>query len=252
MQTKLSINLNKVALLRNQREMPYPSVTEAARIVLEAGANGITVHPRPDERHIRRQDARDISEMLRANYNGSIEYNIEGYPTEDWVTLVKELKPNQATLVPDPPDAQTSDHGWDIETNRAFLESVIEDIQGAGIRVSLFVDADPEAVRLAKSVGADRVEIYTGPYGFAFGKDDEEEQFQRIVAAARAAHETGLGLNAGHDLNLENLPKLRRALPWLQEVSIGHAFTADALRLSYSGAIEAYLRALDTDEIGQA
>jgi pyridoxine 5-phosphate synthase len=252
MQTKLSINLNKVALLRNQRDMPYPSITEAAQMVLAAGANGITVHPRPDERHIRRQDARDISAMLRANYNGSIEYNIEGYPSEDWIALVKELRPDQATLVPDPPDAHTSDHGWDIEAHREFLEQVIADIQEAGVRVSLFVDADPEAVRLAKSVGADRVELYTGPYGFSYGKENETIEFERIVAAAEAAREVGLGLNAGHDLNLENLPKLRRALPWLQEVSIGHAFTADALRLSYAGAIRAYLEALEPSEAGQA
>ncbi len=248
MRTNLSINLNKVALLRNQRDMPYPSVTEAARSVINAGAQGITVHPRPDERHIRRQDVRDLAAMLQGPGLERIEYNIEGYPAPDWIALVKEVRPHQATLVPDPPEAHTSDEGWDIPANRAFLEDVVGELKAAGIRVSLFVDCDPERLCPAREVGADRVELYTGPYGFAFGKAEEEAEFARCVGAAEAAREVGLGLNAGHDLNLENLPRLRRAVPWLLEVSIGHAFTADALRLGYAGAIKAYLRALRVDE----
>jgi pyridoxine 5-phosphate synthase len=248
MRTNLSINLNKVALLRNQRQMPYPSVLEAAHSVINAGAHGITAHPRPDERHITRRDVRELAAMLQRSGPAAVEYNIEGYPSPEWIALVKEARPDQATLVPDPPDAHTSDEGWDIRANRAFLEEVIGELKGAGIRVSLFVDCDPERLRPARDVGADRVELYTGPYGFAFGKAEEDEEFARCVAAAEAAHDAGLGLNAGHDLNLENLPRFRRAVPWLLEVSIGHAFTADALRLGYAGAIKAYLRALRTDE----
>lgn len=244
MSTALSINLNKVALLRNQREMPYPSVIDAARSVIAAGARGITVHPRPDERHIRRDDTRKLGLMLRYEYDGEVEFNIEGYPTEDWIALVREVGPDQATLVPDPPEAHTSDHGWDIDAHFDFLTDVISQLKSDGIRVSLFVDADPEAVTKAKEVGADRVELYTGPYGFAFGRNEEEEELEKCLAAAKAAQDSGLGLNAGHDLNLENLPRLRGDMPWLKEVSIGHAFTSDALKLGYGDAVRAYLAAL--------
>ena len=244
MSTTLSINLNKVALLRNQRDMPYPSVIEAARSVIAAGARGITVHPRPDERHIRREDARKLGLMLRYEYDGEVEFNIEGYPSENWIALVREVGPDQATLVPDPPEAHTSDHGWDIDAHSDFLKNVISQLQADGIRVSLFVDADPEAVRKAKEVGADRVELYTGPYGTAFERSEEGDELEKCRAAGEAAQEVGLGRPAGHDLNLENLPQFRSGLPGLQEVSIGHAFTSDALKLGYGGAVRAYLAVL--------
>ena len=242
--TRLSINLNKVALLRNQRAMPYPSVLAAAHSVIDAGAQGITVHPRPDERHIKKTDVHDLTGLFRAKLDGDVEYNIEGYPSAEWLDLVKAAVPHQATLVPDPPDAQTSDHGWDVPRHADFLASVVAALKAAGIRVSLFVDPEPETVRAAKAVGADRVEIYTGPYGLAYGGDEGPGEFARVVAAGKAARDEGLGLNAGHDLNLDNLPALCEALPWLQEVSIGHAFTADALHLGYGAAVRAYLQAL--------
>ncbi|MDX1401405.1 MAG: pyridoxine 5'-phosphate synthase, partial [Kiloniellales bacterium] len=248
MHTKLSINLNKVALLRNQRQMEYPCVLEAARAIIDAGADGITVHPRPDERHIKRQDTRQLSQLLRSEYNGSVEFNIEGYPSEDWIELVCETRPDQATLVPDPPDARTSDHGWDLDANADFLKTVISRIKNAGIRVSVFVDCEPCAVRKAKELGADRVELYTGPYGFAYGSAREEEELRKCREAGAAAKESGIGLNAGHDLNLHNLAKLRNGLPWLEEVSIGHAFTADALKWGYGAAVRAYLDELDPAE----
>ena len=248
---RLSINLNKVALLRNQRDMPYPSVRGAARQVAAAGARGITVHPRPDQRHIRRRDVRDLARLCReelgpaAEYN--VEYNIEGYPSPDWLDLVLETRPDQATLVPDAPEAHTSDQGWDIPGSAEILRPVVARLQSAGIRVALFVDCDPAAVQAAKAVGADRVELYTGPYGAAHGTAGEAAAFAATVAAGKAAAEAGLGLNAGHDLNLENLPALSRALPNLAEVSIGHAFTADALERGYRGAVTAYLRALEVE-----
>ena len=242
--TRLSVNLNKVALLRNQRDMPYPSVTAAAEAVVAAGAGGITVHPRPDARHITRRDVEEIAGLFRSKFRGDVEFNIEGYPAADWLALVKAVRPHQATLVPDPPEAHTSEEGWDIPANAALLRRTIGELQAAGIRVSLFVEADPAAVAAAKAVGADRVELYTGPYGHAFGGAQGAAVLAEVTAAGAAARREGLGLNAGHDLNLDNLPDLAAALPWLDEVSIGHAFTADALRLGYAGAVAAYLAAL--------
>jgi pyridoxine 5-phosphate synthase len=238
--TKLSVNLNKVALLRNQRDIGYPSVLEAARMAIRGGAQGITVHPRPDERHIRRSDVRELAE----DYGGRVEYNIEGYPSPDWLALVAEVRPDQATLVPDAPDAHTSDHGWDIPAHRAFLAEVLGGLKAEGARVSLFVDADPAVVPHAQAVGVDRVELYTGPYGMAFGTVAEEAEFGRLVATARAVRAAGLALNAGHDLNLDNLPRLIAAAPWIAEVSIGHAVTADALRWGFETAAAKYLQAL--------
>ncbi|MDH3472955.1 MAG: pyridoxine 5'-phosphate synthase [Rhodospirillales bacterium] len=247
--TKLSVNLNKVALLRNQRDIGYPGVLEMARTVIEAGAQGITVHPRPDERHTRRSDVYELAAMLRAEYpdsgpGGGVEFNIEGNPTPDFLALVIEVKPDQVTLVPDDPHAKTSDHGWDIAANKDFLTRVVGELKAAGLRVSLFVDCEPEAVALAAEVGADRVELYTEPYAAAHGTAAEDREFRRCLAAGEAARAHGLGLNAGHDLNLDNLPRLAAGIPWLLEVSIGHAITADALRMGFPAAVEEYRAAL--------
>ncbi len=242
--TKLSVNLNKVALLRNQRTVGYPSVIGTARTVIEAGAHGITVHPRPDERHIRRSDVFELSQMLSEVTGGAVEFNVEGNPTPEFLALVGKVRPDQVTLVPDEPHAVTSDHGWDIAANEDLLTRVVGELKDQGMRVSLFVDAEPEVVALAREVGADRVELYTEPYAAAFGTMAEARELGRCIAAAEAARKHGLGLNAGHDLTRDNLPKLVAGLPWLLEVSIGHALAADALQMGYSAAVKGYLKAL--------
>jgi pyridoxine 5-phosphate synthase len=242
--TRLSVNLNKVALLRNQRDVGYPSVLDAARLVVGAGAHGITVHPRPDERHIRRADVSDLAALIRSEFAAGIEYNIEGYPTSEFVALVGAVRPDQVTLVPDAPDQRTSDHGWDIEASFQALQSVIRELKASGARVSLFMDPDPGAVAGAATVGADRIELYTGPYAHAFATGQADPLLRRHLQAAEAAAAAGLGVNAGHDLNLDNLPSFVQAIPQLAEVSIGHAITADALRIGFPAAVEAYLRAL--------
>ncbi|HET8726020.1 MAG TPA: pyridoxine 5'-phosphate synthase [Alphaproteobacteria bacterium] len=244
MATKLSVNLNKVALLRNQRDVGYPDVLEAARTAIAAGAHGITVHPRPDERHVRRSDVTALADFLKAETGGAIEYNIEGNPFPDYMDLVERTRPHQATLVPDAPDAGTSDAGWDTIGEAGRLAPVIRDLKALGVRVSLFVDADPAMVRGARDVGADRVELYTGPYAHAFGGPDQATVLARYVEAAETARDAGLGLNAGHDLTRANLPLLRRAMPWLDEVSIGHALIADALWLGLDATVKAYLATL--------
>jgi pyridoxine 5-phosphate synthase len=228
MACKLSVNVNAIAFLRNRRNLPWPSVTDLCRVALDNGSVGITVHPRPDERHIRRTDVTDINRLLRKDYPGR-EFNIEGYPDERFLTLCEAEKPEQVTLVPDDPTQSTSDHGWDIAANRDLLTGLIARLHRGGMRVSLFIDPDPAAPQLAKEVGADRVEIYTGPYGGAFAPDELAREFDRVVATGKAAAEAGVGLNAGHDLTRDNLPALVKALPNLQEVSIGHAVIADAL-----------------------
>jgi len=242
--TKLSVNLNKVALLRNQRDVGYPSVTETARLVIAAGAHGITVHPRPDERHIRRSDVHDLAALLRNEYAGRIEFNIEGNPTEAFLELLFDVRPDQATLVPDAPDQRTSDHGWDFEADGERLKPIVARLKNAGIRVSLFVDPEIDAVRGAAEAGADRIELYTEPYAAAYARGEYLDVLHTYAECAREAARLGLGVNAGHDLNLDNLPRLRDALPMLAEVSIGHAITADALRIGFPGAVEAYLAAL--------
>jgi len=243
-ETKLSVNLNKVALLRNQRDIGYPSVLDAARLVVQAGAHGITVHPRPDERHIRRTDVIELAALLRDELPPSIEYNIEGYPSPEFVALIGEVRPDQVTLVPDAPDQRTSDHGWDLARDGARLAPIIAELHGSGARVSLFLDPEPAQVAGVKEAGADRIELYTGPYAYEFGRPGAKRLLERYVRTAEAAAALGLGVNAGHDLNLDNLPTFVHAVPQLAEVSIGHAITADALRIGFPAAVEAYLRAL--------
>jgi len=238
--TKLSVNLNKIALLRNQRDVGIPSVTDAARTVIRAGAHGITVHPRPDQRHIRFDDVFDLAKMA------TVEFNIEGNPfTGRYMQLVAEVKPDQATLVPDDPGANTSDHGWDLSKDKGRLIPVIKQLKSSGIRVSLFMDPDVTGIETAAQIGADRVELYTEPYARAFQTNQNLEQILAgYVTAAQAARDLGLGLNAGHDLNLKNLPKFRADVPGLLEVSIGHALIADALEMGLYNTVKEYLKLL--------
>ena len=229
MTCKLSVNVNAIAYLRNRRGLPWPSVTELSAAALEAGAYGITVHPRPDERHITRADVFELSELLSGAWSDK-EFNIEGNPDARFVELVETVRPHQVTLVPDDVRQVTSDHGWDIPRHDSFLRDVIGRLKAGGMRVSVFVDPEPELAHAAKAVGADRIEIYTGPYGAAFDAAVAAAELARIVATGRAAAEAGIGLNAGHDLTIANLPSMVAGLPNLEEVSIGHAITADALR----------------------
>ncbi len=247
--TKLSVNLNKVALLRNQRHVGYPDPVEAGRTILKAGAHGLTVHPRPDERHIRRSDVFNLAEMIRQEgwAKQGVEFNIEGNPFDDYLAIVDRVRPEQATLVPDSPDAATSDNGWDVFAEEARLRQVIATLKGIGCRVSLFMNAtdDPEpAMHKAASLGADRVELYTGPYADAYDTEGRDAELRRYVRTAEAAVKAGLLINAGHDLTTQNLPALVHALPRLDEVSIGHAFTADALWMGFDATVKAYLEAL--------
>ncbi len=239
---KLSINLNKIALLRNQREVGYPSVVAAATAVVAAGAAGLTVHPRPDERHIRISDVWDLQKLWQ-NLPDGIEYNIEGYPSPDWLELVHKIAPTQATLVPDAPEANTSDNGWDAIQQQDFLKPIIADLQSRGIRTSLFLNAEVEQVTAAKATGTDRIEFYTGPYAEAF-EADKKTAIAKYVEAAKAAKTVGLGINAGHDLSLQNLAYFAENIDGLLEVSIGHAFIADALWLGLEKAVQKYLDAL--------
>lgn len=243
MSCQLSVNVNAIAYLRNRREVPWPSVEGLSRIALDAGAHGITVHLRPDERHIRRSDVTVLRKMLRADYPQA-EFNIEGFPDERFLALCEAELPDQVTLVPDDPAQGTSDHGWDIARHGAMLSSVIARLQRNTMRVSLFVDPDPAVPALAKSVSADRVEIYTGPYGGALEPTAMRREFEKVVATGKAADAAGLGLNAGHDLTRENLPRLVAALPNLLEVSIGHAVTADALTFGIAETVRLFNDAL--------
>ncbi len=243
MPCQLSVNVNAIAMLRNRRNLPWPSVVGMGRIALLAGAHGLTVHPRPDERHIRRTDVTDISRLLRSDYPGR-EFNIEGYPDARFLALCEAERPEQVTLVPDDPTQSTSDHGWDIAANRQLLTGIIARLHKASMRVSLFVDPDPAAPALARAVGADRVEIYTGPYGGALEPADAAREFARVVATGRAAEAAGVGLNAGHDLTRDNLPPLVKALPNLQEVSIGHAIVADALMFGLGETVRKFRTAI--------
>jgi len=236
--TVLSVNVNKIALLRNSRGRDYPSVVDFADQVIQLGVRGITVHPRPDERHVTRRDVYELSEFLQSKPD--IEFNIEGYPTDDFLALVTEVKPDQCTLVPDKPEQLTSDHGWDISSNRDQLVQVLKQLRDLGVRSSLFLDPDPEAVLEVPAVGADRIELYTEEYASTFGSPDQERVFAQYVAAAAKAHELGIGLNAGHDLDLENLTKFLQ-IPHILEVSIGHALVVESLQQGVSSVVSQYL-----------
>ena len=240
--TKLSVNLNKVALLRNARSIGIPDVVRAAHTCIRAGAHGITVHPRPDERHAKPADVYELAELLEAT--PSVEFNIEGNPFPKFMEIVRRVKPTQCTLVPDSPDVLTSDHGWDLAEDSKHLEPIIAELKECGIRVSLFMDADNEQIERAKEVGADRVELYTEPYAAAYKTGNAEAVFERYVRAASKAQEFGLGVNAGHDLNLENLGKFC-SIPNIAEVSIGHALISDALEVGLFNAVQAYVSILE-------
>jgi len=240
--TRLSVNLNKIALLRNARTLGIPSVTRAATIALDAGAHGITVHPRPDARHIRIEDVRELAALLRSR--PAAEFNIEGNPFEGLVAIAREVMPQQCTLVPDEPGAVTSDHGWDIDRDGARLRPLIAGLKSAGIRVSLFMDPVPAAMAAVRELGADRIELYTEPYARAFGSASERAEVEKYAAAARAAQQAGLGINAGHDLNQQNLPRFLTGVPGVLEVSIGHALVADALEAGLAATVRGYLAAI--------
>ncbi len=244
--TALSVNLNKIALIRNSRPGNYPDLVSHAEICLAAGADGLTVHPRPDQRHIRPGDVYVLAELVRDK--GTIEFNIEGNPYAEslgsfpgFIKLVRDTRPHQCTLVPDNNDQLTSDHGFDLHKSGAQLRPLIRELQDLGVRVSLFMDPDIEQISLAKDIGADRIELYTGPYAEAFKHQDAEFDalFKRYFDAAVHAQKIGIGLNAGHDLNLHNLPMFRM-VPDLLEVSIGHALTVDAIAMGLDNAVRAY------------
>ena len=236
----LSINLNKIAVLRNSRGGNIPDMLEAAHTVIKAGCQGITVHPRPDGRHIRRCDVLDLAQGL------TVEFNIEGYPSPGFLDLVFQVRPTQCTLVPDPPDALTSNAGWDLASrNHDWLSEVPSRLRGHGIRTSLFLEADVTQVARARALGADRKELFTGPYAHAFGTAEGNRILQMHREAARIAREEGLKVNAGHDLNLANIPAYVMTVEALTEVSIGHALICDALYIGLTQAIKAYLKALD-------
>lgn len=235
--TKLSVNINKVATLRNARGGNNPDVVRVALDCEKFGAQGITVHPRPDERHIRHQDVFDLRPKL------STEFNIEGYPSDDFCSLVLKANPDQVTLVPDAPDQLTSNHGWNTIKHEAFLRDVVGRFKAAGIRVSIFIDAQPLLADYAKKVGADRVELYTEPYAANYAAN-REEAIAPFVQTAIHCREIGLGLNAGHDLSLQNLAYFHQQIPWVDEVSIGHALICDALYLGLRETISEYLACL--------
>lgn len=247
MPANLSVNLNAIAMLRNRRDLPWPSVTGLGRVALEAGAHGLTVHPRPDQRHIRFSDVPAIRALIDDEFP-SAEFNIEGYPTADFLQLVEQAEPEQVTLVPDDPAQPTSDHGWDFIGERDMLRSVVARLKRKGMRVSLFCDPDAseDLVAAARETGADRLEFYTGPYGACH--DDPAAataELARLEATGLLAQAAGLDVNAGHDLTVANLPPLVRALPMLSEASIGHGLTADALEFGMAQTVRRFLNALE-------
>ncbi|MCX7016338.1 MAG: pyridoxine 5'-phosphate synthase [Candidatus Sumerlaeota bacterium] len=235
---KLSVNVNKVATLRNARGGDNPNVLQAARACVDAGCHGITVHPRPDERHIRRRDVLDLAEVL------TVEFNIEGYPSPEYLDLVCRVRPTQATLVPDPPNVLTSNAGWNLRGDTSAVREAIRRLRGEGIRVSLFLEPDVDMVERAKEVGTDRIELYTERYARSFATSEGEAVYAEYRRAAEKAVDVGLGLNAGHDLDLRNLSFFAQRTPGLLEVSIGHALVCDALYMGLAPAVKAYLRAL--------
>jgi pyridoxine 5-phosphate synthase len=237
--TALSVNLNKVALVRNTRHLGIPSLLRAANLCLDAGAQGITVHPRPDARHIRGTDVHELHRLLRSR--AGVEFNIEGNPFHNLMDFVRLVRPQQCTFVPDSEGQFTSDHGWDLSADGERVRPLIAEARALGVRVSLFMDPVPQAMAAAKAAGADRVELYTEHYANAYGTPQQEEVLRRYVEAAQAAQAAGLEVNAGHDLNLDNLTHFLRAVSGVREVSIGHALIADALELGYAATVQAYL-----------
>jgi len=234
MTTNLSVNVNKIATLRNARGGNVPNVQQVAMDCERFGADGITVHPRPDERHIRRSDVYALRPLVRT------EFNIEGYPTEDFMQLVLQVKPQQVTLVPDAPGVLTSSAGWEVEPNMEFLTGIVDRLKDAGIRTSIFVGTDADNIRAAARTGADRVELYTGPFAVEYAAGNGEQAIIPYTEAANVAHSVGLGVNAGHDLSLENLKFFHQHVQHLMEVSIGHALISDALYMGLEAAIRAY------------
>lgn len=244
--TQLSVNINKVALLRNQRDLDIPSVSWAAKTCIEAGAYGITIHPRPDERHIRYDDVYQVKPIVKS---AGVEFNIEGNPCQGrFMEIMPDILPTQATLVPDSPDANTSDHGWNLldEGNCKKLIPIIEELKNLNIRTSLFVDPAGEIIEKAKEIGADRIELYTEPYASAclIGCGDLVKTIEKYSNAAKIANDVGLGVNAGHDLNLHNLKQFCKLVKPVMEVSIGHALIADALKIGLEQAVKDYLKIL--------
>ncbi|TPW32918.1 pyridoxine 5'-phosphate synthase [Pararhizobium mangrovi] len=245
MPAQLSVNLNAVAMLRNRRDLPWPNLVHLGRIALRSGAHGLTVHPRPDQRHVRFSDLPDLRALIDDEFPEA-EFNIEGYPSEPFIELVERIEPDQVTLVPDDPSQATSDHGWDFWENHDFLKPVVARLKRAGMRVSLFADAglDEKGMRLASETGTDRIELYTGPYGATH--DDPaaaEAEIERLGITADAAAGLGLGVNAGHDLTVENLPPLAARIANLAEVSIGHGLTADALEFGMAKSVRRFVEA---------
>jgi len=241
--TALSVNLNKVALVRNTRHLAIPSVERAASLCLDAGAQGITVHPRPDARHIRAADVHGLHALLRER--PGVEFNIEGNPFHNLMDFVRALRPAQATFVPDAEGQLTSDHGWDLPADAARLAPLVAECRSLGVRVSLFMDPQPQAMAAVRSCGAERIELYTETYARAWGTPAQAEVLRGFADAARAAQEAGLGVNAGHDLNRDNLTDFLRAVPGVQEVSIGHALIADALEFGYAETVRRYLACIE-------
>lgn len=245
MPAKLSVNLNAIAMLRNRRDLPWPDVADLGRIALKAGASGLTVHPRPDQRHIRFTDLPILRALIDDEFPNA-EFNIEGYPSEDFLALCEATEPEQVTLVPDDPSQATSDHGWDLSAHQDYLTRVVSRLRGKGMRVSLFVDGDgrSEPMARAKATGAERVELYTGPYGGCYNDPEEAaRQVELLGQTADAAKAVGLEVNAGHDLTVANLPLLAKRIPHLAEVSIGHGLTADALEYGMAETVRRFCRA---------
>jgi pyridoxine 5-phosphate synthase len=236
--TKLSVNLNKIALLRNTRALGIPNVLKFAAIALESGADGITVHPRPDGRHVRADDVSALAALMQQWPDR--EFNIEGNPFHNLLDFVRVVRPHQCTLVPDETGQFTSDHGWDLARDSEHLAPIVRELHSLGVRVSLFMDPEPAAMAAARALGADRIELYTEPYAENFGASTHAATLQRYVDTAEAAQQLGLGVNAGHDLNLDNLPTFVRAVPKLLEVSIGHALVADALEFGMAATVAKY------------
>lgn len=242
--SRLSVNVNAVAMLRNRRDLPWPSVTRLAAIAMEAGAKGVTVHPRPDERHIRKTDVFDLAELIEDRFPNK-ELCLEGYPSADFMQLVEEARPEQVLFVPDDPSQSTSDHGWDFTKDTGELETAIAAAREWTVTVSLFCDPDPATPEQAARLGAERIEIYTGPYGACH--DDParaQKELERIALTAEAAQGCGLGVNAGHDLTVENIPALIECTPFIREMSIGHGFTADALIFGFAESVRRFRKSM--------